>query len=259
MRINKFSEYNLQSNLIQDFLNSFDLIIKESDQISYKNAAKKLTSDLKLNSTLLLKFDSVLNNFYQFVDVLIRNMNTDSFNLDEQSVVLLTLSSLSIIYLEENEHKSSDEELKLRKDSKSMLEELKMRGFGNNIVKKLILCIKAIKNIFSIFSKYANVKVSGVIDMISESIFILIINAVYYITDKYDLNLDTFVQNFSTISSNIAKSGINDIINKIKDKIPLNRTEINAEIGDKVLDIDSPIQKFSDFNKNKEELIKERK
>lgn len=259
MKINKFSEYNLQNNITQDFLNSFYLIIKESDQASYKKAAKKLISDLKLNNNLLLKFDSVLNNFYLFINSLMKNINIDSFNLDEQSVVLLTLSSLSIIYLEEGKYKSSDEELKLRKDSKSMLEELKMRGFGNNIVKKLILCIKTIKNIFLIFSKQSNVKVSGVIDMISESIFKSIINAIYYVTDKYDLNLDTFVQNFSTLSSNIAKSGINDIMNKIKDEVSLNKAQIDAKIDNKVSDIDSPIQKFNTFNKNKEELIKERK
>lgn len=259
MRVNRFSEYNLQCNLTQDFLNSFDSIIKESDQSSYKNAAKKLISNLKLNNNLLLTFDSALTNFYPVVNSLMKNMNIDSFNLDEQSVVLLALSSLSIIYIEEGKHKSTDEESNLRKDSKSMLEELKMRGFGNNIVKKLILCIKAIKNIFSIFSKHVNIKVSGVIDMISESIFKPIINAVYYITDKYDLNLDTFVQNFSTLSSNIAKNGINDIMNKIKDEVPLNKAQIDAEIGNKVSDIDSPIQKFSTFNKNKEELIKERK
>jgi hypothetical protein len=259
MKVNRFSEYNLHGNLTQDFLNSFDSIIKESDQSSYKNAAKKLISNLKLNNNLLLTFDSALTNFYPVVNSLMKNMNIDSFNLDEQSIVLLALSSLSIIYIEEVKYNSSDEELKLRKDSKSMLEELKMRGFGNNIVKKLILCIKAIKNIFLIFSKRANIKVFGVIDMISESIFKPIINAVYYVTDKYDLNLDTFVQNFSTLSSNIAKNGINDIMNKIKDEVPLNKAQIDAEIGNKVSDIDSPIQKFSTFNKNKEELIKERK
>jgi hypothetical protein len=244
MKINKFSEYNLQNDLMYDFLNSFNSIVKESDQFLYKNVAKKIISTLRLNKELLLTFDNFLNNFYPITHSLIKNSNISSSELSDESIVLLSLSSLTIIYLEKNNNKSSEEEFKLKKDSKSMLEELKMKGFGNNIVKKIILCIKVIKNMFLILNKHMDKKISNIADILLNSIFISMLNSIHYIINKYNLNIDTFVQNFHTLSSDIkthiGKNGINDIIDKLK--------KDNDE-----LNIYSPVKNFSTFC----ELIKE--
>ena len=139
MKIEKYNDYNLRYNMTQDFLNSFDEIVKESDNDkSYQKIAKKIISDLKLNIALVSTFGAGIGALYPIVEGLIHNMSSTSFEITSESIVLLTLSAVTITYLEEKKCKSNKEEIILTKDSKSMLEELKMRGFGNGIVKKLI-------------------------------------------------------------------------------------------------------------------------
>ena len=143
MNIKRFSDYNLQNEMADEFLKSFDKMIVESDGgSSYKKVAKKVISDLKLNVSLVTTFGAGIGALYPVVDGLMKNMNMDSFNLNTESIVLLTLASVAITYLEEKKCKSIEEEEELTKDSKSMLEELKMRGFGNGIVKKLMKGLK---------------------------------------------------------------------------------------------------------------------
>ena len=128
MKVQRFGEYNLQDEMAQDFLNSFDEIVKESDgRTSYEKVSKKVISDLKLNVSLVATFGAGIGALYPVVDGLMKNMNMDSFNLTTESIVLLTLASVAITYLEEKKCKSVEEEDELTKDSKSMLEELKMR------------------------------------------------------------------------------------------------------------------------------------
>ncbi len=260
MRVHKFAEYNLQYDITYDFLNSFNLVINESTQKSYKKVAKKVISDLRLNSKLILTFGTSIGVFFPVVEKLMKNMNIDAFNLDIQSVVLLTIAAITIIYLEEKKFQSAEEEQILTKDSKSMLEELKLKGFGNNVVKKLIKGLKSIKNIFYIIGKHANAVISSFVDMFAyTAILIPIMNGINYIIGKYNLNLDTIIQNFSILSTGvatiIAKNGIIEILNKIKNRVKVNTKEVVDEIEVPV------IQKYGTFGDadtvQSGELIKE--
>jgi hypothetical protein len=261
MKIQRFNDYNLQNEMADEFLKSFDKMIVESDDVSsYKKVAKKVISDLKLNVSLVSTFGAGVGALYPVVDGLMRNMNIDSFNINSESVVLLTLSSVAITYLEEKKCKSPEEEEELTKDSKSMLEELKMRGFGNGIVKKLMKSLESIKNIFLIIGKHIGAVIGGVIDMFAyTSILIPLLNGVMTMIHKYDLNLDTLSQNFLGLSVGvgtiITKHGIVEIINKLKSKFTISQKEV-------LDDIETPvIQKFSTFGdseKNQQgDLIKE--
>lgn len=261
MNIQRFKEYNLQYEMANDFLNSFDKMIVESESdSSYQKVAKKVISDLKLNVSLVSTFGAGIGALYPVVDGLMKNMNLDSFDLTKESVVLLTLASVAITYLEEKKCKSPEEEAQLTKDSKSMLEELKMKGFGNGIVKKLIQSLKSIKNIFSVVGKHIGAVIGGVIDMFAyTSLLIPILNGVMYIIGKYDLNIDTLPQNFLGLTIGvgtiIAKHGIVEIINKLKDKFTINTKDVLDEIETPV------IQKFSTFGDSETQqsgdLIKE--
>jgi hypothetical protein len=141
-----------------------------------------------------------------------------------------------------------------------MLEELKMRGFGNGIVKKLMKSLESIKNIFLIIGKHIGAVIGGVIDMFAyTSILIPLLNGVMTMIHKYDLNLDTLSQNFLGLSVGvgtiITKHGIVEIINKLKSKFTISQKEV-------LDDIETPvIQKFSTFGdseKNQQgDLIKE--
>jgi hypothetical protein len=248
--------------MAQDFLNSFDEIVIEglSGESSYEKFAKKVISDLKLNLSLVATFGAGIGALYPIVQGIMTNMNLDSFNLTQESIVLLTLAAVTITYLEEKKFKSAEEEEQLTKDSKSMLEELKMRGFGNGIVKKLMKSLESIKNIFLIIGKHLGAVVGSVIDMFAyTSLLIPIMNGVMAVIDKYDLNLDTLPQNFLGLAIGvgtiIAKHGIVEIINRIKNRFPINTKEV-------LDDIETPaIQRFAKFGDSEEDqdgdLIKE--
>jgi cobalamin biosynthesis Co2+ chelatase CbiK len=174
-------------------------------------------------------------------------MKISSIDITPDKVVLLTICAFTIVYLEEKKFKDGQEEEILTKDSKSMLEELKMMGIGNGIVKKLVKLFKSITGIFSIIGKHLNAVTKGFIDMFAyTAILIPIMNGILYIIGKYDLNVDTFLENFMALSMGvgtlIAKNGIISIIDKLKDKIS---TKDKKEIVDEV--DTTVIKKVSDF------------
>ena len=261
MKIQRYTDYTLQNEMAEEFLKSFDEMVKESDGgSSYEKVAKKVISDLKLNVSLVATFGAGIGALYPVVEGLMKNMNLDSFALTPESIVLLTLASVTITYLEEKKFKSVEEEAQLTKDSKSMLEELKMKGFGNGIVKKLIKSLESVKNIFLIIGKHLGAVVGSVVDMFAyTSLLIPILNGVMAIIHKYDLNLETLPQNFLGLAVGvgtiIAKHGIVEIINRIKNRFPINTKEV-------LDDIETPaIQRFATFGDSEEkqdgDLIKE--
>jgi hypothetical protein len=262
MKIQKFKEYSLHDKMALDFINSFDKMVNESDDSkSYDKVAKKVISDLKLNLKLVLTFGAGIGSLYPIVDGLMSNMNLDSFELTTESIVLLTLAAVSITIIEERKFNSIEEEDQLIKDSKSMLEELKMRGFGNGIVKKLMKGLESIKNIFSIIGRHLGAVIGGVIDMFAyTSILIPIMNGIMFVINKYELNLDTLPQNFlglaMGIGTVIAKHGILEILNRIKSKFHINSKDV-------LDDIETPvIQRFATFTDDEKDeqdgdLIKE--
>ena len=261
MRINRFTEHSIELESAQIFLDSFDSLIKESDESTLKQIAKKVLSDLNLNVSLALTFGSGISACYPIVEKLMKNMGIESFILSQESICLLTITALTILYLEEKKAKSSKEEQELTSDAKSMLEELKMNGIGNGIVKKVMQALKSVKNIFDLIGKHIGAIIGGVIDMFAyTSLLIPIMNGVMAIIDKYELNLDTLPQNFLGLAAGIvtiiAKHGIVEVLKRIKDKFKIDKQEV-------LDDLDTPvIQKFATFgDADKEEqsgdLIKE--
>ena len=248
MRINRFSEYHFQQEAAQIFINSLEDIINESDESGFKKVLRKVVSDLKLNTSLVLTFGAGIGDCYPVVEKLMMNMGIESFDLSTESIVLLTICSLTIIYLEEKKFKTAEEESQLTKDSKSMLEELKMKGIGNGIVKKVIQSIKSIKNIFSLIGKHIGAVIGGVVDMfVYTSLLIPIMNGILSVINKYDLTLDTLPQNFlgltAGIATIIAKHGVIEILNRLKDRFNINVN--NKEVID---EIETPvIQNFAAF------------
>lgn len=221
MKIQSFSDYNKNELIAQQFFDSFDSLIKESGQVNYESIKDKIFGDLKLNANLSLTFGTGINALYPIVDSLIRNMKIASIELNPDKVVLLTICAFTIIYLEEKKCKTSQEEDVLRKDSKSMLEELKMSGIGNGIVKKITNSFRLLKDIFNVVYRNIGKVVVGFIDMFSYvAILIPIMNGILFIIGKYELNIDTLLHNFTGliigIGTVITKRGIGYIIDKLK-------------------------------------------
>jgi hypothetical protein len=233
------------------------------DSTVYQRIQRKVLSDLKLDLSLVLTFGAGIGALYPVVHEMMSNLDIPSVSLNLETVVLLTIAAVTIVYLEEKKYKSPEEEEKLTKDSKSMLEELRMRGIGDGLVKKVIKAIVSIKNIFSLLGKHIGAVVGGVIDMFGyTAILIPIMNAIFALIGKYDMSVDAVIQNFFSLSmgiaSRIAKHGLVELINKLRGFISNKKKE---EIID---ELETPvIQKFGDMTygdseSNQEgELIKE--
>lgn len=251
--IKRYNDYQDFDKMAYDFIDGLESIIKESDtdDDNYKSIFRKFIKDLKLNFALIGTFGTGIGTFIPIVDKLMRNMNI-STELNTEKIVLLTICALTIIYLEEKKFKDEKEEQNLIDDSKSMLEELKMMGLGNGIVKIIIKALSSIKNIFNLIGKHVGNVVGGIIDMFAYTTLLLpVLNGIQYIIGKYDLTPETLAQNLIGLAAGmgtiIAKHGIVYILNKLKGKWPFKKKEI-------LDDIETPvIQKFSLYNTEDED------
>jgi len=227
-----------------------DFIPKEEDDIeedlsTYKSIEKKVISDLKLDSKLVLTFGAGIGALYPVVSQMMQNMSL-GVEISKQTVVLLTIASITIVYLEEKKVKPEEEEI-LTKDSKSMLEELRMHGIGDGIVKKVIKALSGINNIFSTIAKHLGAAVGGIIDMFAyTSILIPIMNAIMTVIGLHKMSVDDVIANFFMLSvgvaTRIAKHGLVEILDRLRKFIsPKSKRDILDEIETPV------IQKFGDF------------
>lgn len=249
-------------NTLDDLITDVDEDEEELNKSTpYKRIEKKVLSDLKLDTKLVFTFGAGIGALYPVVQNMMQNLSLSGVEMTQETTVLLTIACITIVYLEEKRFKTPEEEEKLTKDSKSMLEELRMRGIGDGIVKKVMKSIESIKNVFAVFAKHLGSMVGGVIDMFGyTAILIPIMNAVLWIIGKYDMSVDAVIQNFFSlgagIASRIAKHGLVELINRLKGVIS-NKTkeEIIGELETPV------IQRFSDIrDKDSEQevdLIKE--
>jgi hypothetical protein len=246
-RISRFEDYKWES-MAYEFIDAFDSKINESDKehTNYRDLYAGIVSDLKLNFNLVSTFGAGIGAFYPIVSELMLNIG-QSIDITKQSVVLATICAISIVYLEEKKIKDPKKEEELRKDAKSLLEELKMMGIGNGIIKKIVESLKSIKSIFFLVARHIGSVSGGFMDMFGYTAMLMpIMNAIYYMIDKYDLTPETLVQNFVGLSIGvgtvIAKRGISYLVNKIKTKFPINKKKVIDSIETPV------IHKFGDIS-----------
>ena len=248
-RIKRYNDY-YSEQLAIEFIDALESSVNESDENNgdYKSVQNKIISDLKLNFRLIGTFGAGISSFYPIVNAIMQNTPLEVEKTTEV-IVMMTISAVSIIYLEERKYRDSKEEEVITKDSKSLLEELKMRGVGNGIVKKLIKSLTSVKSIFYLIGKHLGAVVGGFIDMFGyTSILIPIMNGVLFLIGKYDLNIETLPQNFIGlgvgVGTIIAKHGIIELVKKIKNKLGLG-DKVAKEVVDEV---ETPIiQKFGDM------------
>jgi hypothetical protein len=257
--IHRYQDFSKYDDMSWDMINSMDTLIKESDETNFKKIQNKVVSDLRLNFRFIGTFGAGIGAFYPIVESLMKNLG-QNIEVTPEVVVLSSICALTIIYLEEKKFRDEQEEQDLIDGSKSMLEELKMRGVGNGIIKKLVKAYKSISSIFNIIGRRTGAVINGFIDMFAyTSLLIPVMNGILFVINKYELNIDTLVQNFIGLSIGvgtiIAKHGISLIISKIKDKFKINKEEVIDDI-----DTSGDIKKFGDIissDDEKSELIKE--
>lgn len=250
MKVLKFKEYTKFDTMAEELIDmlSNPPINEDKNQDSgWKQILNKVFSDLGLNFALITTFGTGIASMFPIVSELIDNNN---LNLDstKENMLLLTITAVAITYLEERKNKTtkmridmSDQEIK--ENAQSLLAELKLRGIGNGIVKKVVKSFQAIGNLIKIIFKNVNNVINGFIDMFAyTSLLLPCMNVLSSFIDKYSLNLETLQGNFLSIGVGvltiIAKNGIDYIIKKLGDKFNLNKDKIMQD-----LDV-SPIKKY---------------
>lgn len=255
MEIKRYSEFIDYDILANEFFERFDDIIKESDSIKSNpdNSIKKIKNDLGLHLTFIGTFGTGIKAFIPIVSSLMENMNISS-ELTYDNIVLLTVCSLSIIFLEEKKYKNGKEQDQITTESKSMLEELKLNGIGNGIVKMLVKSLKSIVKLFNLIGKHMGTMVNGLVDMLAYTALMLpILNGLEFLIGKYEFTPETLSQNLIGLAIGvgtvITKQGISYILKKLRDKLDKKKKE---KILDEVEDVPI-IKNFSLFKKDDED------
>lgn len=250
MKVLKFKEYtkfDIMAEELIEMLSNPPINEDKNQDSGWKQILNKVFSDLGLNFALITTFGTGMAAMLPIVVELIENNN---LNLEstKENMLLLTITAVAITYLEERKNKAtkmqidmSDQEIK--ENAQSLLAELKLRGIGNGIVKKVVKSFQAIGNLIKIVFKNVNNVINGFVDMFAyTSLLLPCMNVLASFIDKYSLNLDTLQGNFLSIGVGvltiIAKNGIDYMIKKLGDKFDLKKDKIMQDLDE------SPIKKY---------------
>lgn len=251
--------------------------------------AQNLANDLKFNFGLVATFGTGIRAMYPVVDNLIKN-STLKIEATQENIVLLTITALCITYLEERNNREGSKEIVChdcngnsvknskdeatcatcngvgsiksevtKQDTDTLLAELKLRGIGDGIVKKVISCFRSIGNIFKIIFKNTPYVINGFIDMFGyNSLLIPSMNAISALIGQYHFDINNLAMNLLSVGLGVgtflAKGGFNYLVNKLKDKYNL---KINPDLEDSIvtksIDINDGENSIEDQNLIKEQ------
>lgn len=247
-RVLKFGDHSTSTDKAEEFINMIlNPKINESsvsdDHIN--QILKKTLSDLSFNYGLIFTFGLGIRAMFPIVENLIKNGNI-KIDLTPETVVLLCLASLSVTYLEEKKNRTGEKKIECQNckgdncqicggsgtidsvvtkgDVRTILEELKLNGVGNGIVKKIVKCFKSIGNILSILFKNTPVMIGSFMDMFGfTSLLIPITNAISSMVINYSLDVESLPGNFLSlgvgITTFLAKNGFSFLVKKLKSKL----------------------------------------
>ena len=199
-KVLKYNEFYRSDEMSEYFLDVFfNPRINESISDSkIKSVAKKLSDDLRFNYGLVLMFGTGIKAMFPVVENLIKN-GTISMEMSVENITLLCIASISIAYLDETNNKTGDVKV-TKKDAQTMLTELKLRGIGNGIVKKIVEGFKSIGKFFKEFFKKTPIVVNGLISMFGyTAILVPSMNAISSFIGKYDITIDTLSGNLLSV------------------------------------------------------------
>jgi hypothetical protein len=215
---------------------------------------------------------------YPIVTHLLKNSNLN-IELSLENIVLLTITAIAVSYLEEKKNKTGeiyidcdscsssgyinqdDEEQRCKKcygkgkntsivtkkDTDTLLTELKLRGIGNGIVKKLVRCFVSMGGFIKTIFKHARLIILNFVDLFAyTSLLIPTMNAISGIININDLDLESLPLEISKnllvfgvgVGTMLAKRGFEWISDKINDF--LRSKKLISKSGDiKLIDIET--------------------
>jgi hypothetical protein len=237
--IMKYGEYVQLDEMSNYFLNlMFNSNINESkvsDEFNF--ISKKLSNDIKFNFGLIMRFGTGIKLMIPTISNLIEKSNLE-IEMNQENLVLLTITVIAIAYLEETSNKTGEDFNQkgisevTKKDTQTMLEELKMRGIGQGIVKKLVSAVTAIGEFFKTIFKGTPYVINGLMDMFGyTALLIPCMNAISSFIGKYDLTIESLSLNLLSlgigIASILAKNGVNWLVNNLKNSLNLKNRNID--------------------------------
>lgn len=199
MRILKYNDIQDANEFLQSL--KTDSIIESVFSIEIK-----FLNNLPIHKRILSEYSEILSKLNILSKSLIKT--------DEETLKLLVVSALTVCILEED-NKYSD--ITFKKEIKSILEELKLKGIGNGIVKKLSGVFNHIIKISNKISKHDNIKQS----LLHKNI----IDSVASYISKHGITLNNFASKFNTLELSIQ----NKIVSPINEHLN-NKTLINIDI-----------------------------
>lgn len=241
MSILKFEHYNQVVDMRLQFKQNFNTeIVLESEGTG--TVLNSIVTDLKLNTAVIFSFGAGMELLIPIVRRLCEN-GEFKIDLNLQTVTLMTLTAVTIAYLEEVKEEKLRKQLE--KDSKSLLEEMKLRGVGNGIIKKIVKCIKSIGSLSKLVLKHKKSIITSFFEMLGyAAICVPVLNSVNALVGKYNMTLDSFSNNISSLILGLGSLSVKNIYNWLVDR---GRTDSSSEYVDSRYDSDS----------DKDKLIKE--
>lgn len=195
MKLIKYGDLDKADNFL-NFL--FSETILEKNELLYNNFMDKL----QMHKIFVEKYNSILTSLETLTAILIKYSNISA---ESKIINLFTIASLSVCILEEGKFLKSNGFNKntYEIEIKSILEELKMSGIGNGLVKSLSEIFKSIFNMSKIVFRSNNIYNSFNEPNLLKSIILYI--------NRYKLNINNFNSNFDglidTIHRHYVKTG----------------------------------------------------
>lgn len=219
MRVLKYNDYNQVESLINYFVSNLNV----SDSFEYKENViiKDIINKLNINLGIYDELNYLIEPSTNIIKSLVANTSLN-IELNDNSLNMLSLTVLMVYYLESfkskfiNNIKPYENSDILRDDIKNLLEELKLSGIGNGVVKKLVECFKTISIIVKelFINKDKNV---NCIFCIKDNKILNVLNTISTMIIEYNFNID----NFNNLYNDLKTLGFPYLISKLNNKLEL--------------------------------------
>ena len=231
-KVLKYAEYNQSEDKALEIIEMIcnPQMNESKEDTGFKSIALKLSKELKFNFGLIVTFGAGIKLMIPVVSSLIKT-GTFNFEMNQENLVLLTITVVAIFYLEETANKAGDvvnangeKSVVTKKDAQTMLEELKMRGIGQGIVKKFVSALVAINKFFKMLFRGTPYVVNGLLDMFGYTALLLpCMNALSMFIGKYDITIENIAANLLSLGVGVgallAKQGVAWLVNRLNNTL----------------------------------------
>lgn len=259
-KIKKFNEYSNIASMVDCFMHSLYQITEKnsiSDDI-YNKHKDSIISKFNIELKDLGMFSDKVSMFMPIINELLSNC--DRIELEGEVSVIASICTFYVICLEYETYPNKDENI-LTTTSKTLLEELKLRGVGNGVIKKIIKSLYSIKDLFSFMYKDTNTNIDEFSDLLKIKGLSNLLKAILSVisSNKFDYNNcpKELLSIIGGIESSVSREDMDKLLKSI-DSDDVNKEQIIKNTKPKKInkfDIDSSNGIGTEYNDS--EMIKE--